>query len=120
MKKNPTEKELKERIKALEVENRRLKNEIKKLRSNKQGYYTLKNQFDSSVDLGEFTHSLPPFIPEHKKWSANDYPTHRMLKNECSSLVALQELAYWSSGSCNFLMLKKDFDLQKSMDESNC
>lgn len=44
----------------------------------------------------------------------------RMLKRECGSLVALQELAYWSSGSCNYLMLKKDFDLQKSIDESNC
>jgi hypothetical protein len=44
----------------------------------------------------------------------------RKLKSECSSLVALQELAYWSSGSCNYLMLKKDFDLQKSIDELSC
>jgi hypothetical protein len=69
-----TEKELIDRIKELEAENRKLKLEIKKLKTNKEGYYTLKNQFDSSVDLGEFTNSLPPLIPDHKKWSANDYP----------------------------------------------
>jgi hypothetical protein len=74
MVKNKTEKELLDRIKALEAENTRLKLEIKKLKTNKEGYYTLKNQFDSSIDLGEFTYSLPPFIPDHKKWSANDYP----------------------------------------------
>jgi hypothetical protein len=69
-----TEKELKDRIKELEAENRRLKLEIKRLKSKKEGYYTLKHQFDSSVDLGEFTNSLPSLIPDHKKWSANDYP----------------------------------------------
>ena len=43
----------------------------------------------------------------------------RKLKCECSALVAREKLAYWSSGSCNYLMLKQDYDLQKEIDESN-
>ena len=68
------EKELIDRIKTLEAENRRLKLEIKKLKTGREGYYTLKSQSDGSVDLGDFTQKLPIFIPEHKKWRAGDYP----------------------------------------------
>jgi hypothetical protein len=69
-----TEKELKDRIRELEAENKKLKLELKKLKTGKEGFYTLNAQFDNSVDLGEFTNKLPSFIPDHKKWSANDYP----------------------------------------------
>ncbi len=44
----------------------------------------------------------------------------RKISGEYNSLVAQQELAYWSSGSCNYLMLKKDHDKQMRLDESGC
>ncbi len=69
-----TKKEMAARIRELEAENRRLRLELNKLKRKKEGYYTLADQFDSSVNLGEFTKTLPSVIPEHKKWSASDYP----------------------------------------------
>lgn len=65
---------LKARIASLEAENKRLKDRIEKLKSGKEGFYTLKSGLSSLVDLGEITEKLPPEIPEHKKWKASDYP----------------------------------------------
>lgn len=63
-----------ERIEALEAENRRLKAEIRQLKSKDDTYYTLKRDTDGFVDLGEGTEKLPTAIPDHKKWKASDYP----------------------------------------------
>ena len=67
-------KELLKKIAALEAENKKLKSEIKRLKKGKQGFYTLKGRFSTSLDLGDLNQKLPPFIPEHKKWKATDYP----------------------------------------------
>ncbi len=93
MKKNDIENNLKKRIKELEAENKKLKSEIKKLKSDKNVFYTLKDQLSDSVDLGIITKPLPPFIPDHKKWKATDYPKEWEPKKKAEEYL----LAFWKN-----------------------
>ncbi len=65
---------LKQRVKELEEENKRLKAGIEELRHGDKTVYSLRSQLSNSVDLGGITEKLPPIIPDHKKWKADDYP----------------------------------------------
>jgi len=73
---------LKKRIKELEAENKKLKAEIKRLKKGKEGFYTIKDQFVCSLDLGKITEKLPTSIPDHKKWKASDYPKEWSCRSE--------------------------------------
>jgi hypothetical protein len=43
----------------------------------------------------------------------------RKIKSDLQILIEQQELGYWSSGSGNYYMLKKDYDSLKRIEESN-
>jgi hypothetical protein len=43
----------------------------------------------------------------------------RKIKSDLKILIEQQELGYWSSGSGNYYMLKKDYDSLKRIEESN-
>lgn len=45
--------------------------------------------------------------------------SQKKVKCEVRSLIEQQKLAYWSSGSRDYLMLKKDYDSLKRIEESN-
>jgi len=87
------EKTLRARIKELENENRKLKLEIKRLKNHEKGYYTLEEHFGSSVDLGAYTNKPPSSIPDHKKWSANDYPEDWSPEKKASEYL----LSFWKN-----------------------
>ena len=83
-----TEELLRKRIRELEAENRKLKADIRQLKSGDNIFYTLKNQLSASVDLGEINKELPPAIPEHKKWRASDYPKEWEPKEKACKYLA--------------------------------
>ena len=84
---------LMERIKALEAENRKLKSEIRQLKSGNNMFYTLKDQLSGPVDLGETTKKLPSIIPDHKKWKADDYPKEWSAKEKVTEYL----LDFWKN-----------------------
>ncbi len=67
-------KELLNRIKELEAENKKLKTELRRLKSKDDTFYTLKKDTAAFVDLGDIKEELPTSIPDHKKWKASEYP----------------------------------------------
>ena len=88
-----TREDLRRRIGKLEAENKRLRSEISRLKSEKEGFYTLGDQFACSLDLGEFTRKLPPFIPEHQRWAASDYPKEWSPREKASEYL----VAFWGN-----------------------
>ncbi len=43
--------------------------------------------------------------------------SQRKFRREIRSLIEKQKLAYWTSGSGSYIMLKKDYDLQSEIEE---